>query len=267
MPLWDWRMGDTSQRGRPGTPSIKPEAAQVWSSPDVQDEESGHDGIDPVAEGLHPLLAERLVQVKSEELHAGSWEFRGACGYTRREELVKPSGAGSPQARGGDPAGMPGGCSCSTGSGSSAKAPHASPPAPTHQPASAPAGGLAEVGEEDDHRHQQVRLQETHDMSGGHGASSEGGWSQNPTLKQGAAKGGQHEPQKKKQVSSTSAWQSIIRNAKRRLAGWGQCLQTTSLVRVQDPEHGETSHLHKERWPHAEMGRARRTHFSFTNGQ
>lgn len=76
-------------------------------------------------------------------------------------------------------------------------------------------------------------------MSGGHDASSEGGWSQNPTLKQGAAKGGQHEPQKKKQVSSMSAWQSIIRNAKRRLAGWGQCLQTTSLVRVQDPEHGE----------------------------
>ena len=49
-------------------------------SPDVQDKQSGHDGVDPVTEGLHPLLAERLVQVKGEDLHAVSRGLSGACG-------------------------------------------------------------------------------------------------------------------------------------------------------------------------------------------
>ena len=53
-------------------------------SPDVQDEQSGHDGVDPVTEGLHPLLAERLVQVKGEDLHAVSRGLSGACGRPGR---------------------------------------------------------------------------------------------------------------------------------------------------------------------------------------
>lgn len=102
------------------------------SLPDVQDEECGHDGIDPVAEGLHPLLAERLMQVKCEELHTVSWGLLGACGCARREEL----------ARGGDSAGTPGrhgrlGPSHAPQAlGSSAEAPHTSLPA--HLPTSLP---------------------------------------------------------------------------------------------------------------------------------
>ena len=57
---------------------------------------------------------------------------------------------------------------CSTGLGEQCRGPtHQPARAPTHKPALAPAEGLADVGEEDDRRHQQVRLRETHDMSGG----------------------------------------------------------------------------------------------------
>lgn len=54
-----------------------------WSSPDVQDEQRGHDGIDPVAEGFHPFLAQRLMQVEGEELQAVGWGLPGACGQVR----------------------------------------------------------------------------------------------------------------------------------------------------------------------------------------
>lgn len=141
LPLWGWMM-----TGRPCIPSLRP-----GFLPDVQNEECGDDGVDPITEGLHPLLAERFVQVKSEELHAVSWGFLGTCGCARKEEL----------ARGGDSAGTPGRVLAAwalpmlTGLGEQCRA-------PTHKPALAPAGDLADVGEEDDRRHQQVRLRETH---------------------------------------------------------------------------------------------------------
>lgn len=105
--------------GRPRTPSLRP-----GSLPDVQNEECGYDGIDPVTEGLHPLLAERFVQVKGEELHTVSWGLLGACGRARREEL----------ASGGDCAGTPGPSHAPQALGSSAEAPHTS--LPEHLPTS-----------------------------------------------------------------------------------------------------------------------------------
>ena len=71
------------------------------SSPDVQDEQRGHNGVDPVAEGLHPLLAERLVQVEGEDLQAASRGLPGACG--RGGQALRASGqlggpAGTPPA-------------------------------------------------------------------------------------------------------------------------------------------------------------------------
>lgn len=60
----------------------------MGSSPDVQDEQCGHDGIDPVAEGFYTLLAKGLMQVKGEELHIVVWGLPVTYGYARREELA-----------------------------------------------------------------------------------------------------------------------------------------------------------------------------------
>lgn len=117
--LWGWRMRGILWTSGHGSPSSKPGRPEHGSLPDVQNEERGHDGIDPVTEGLHPLLAERLLQVESEELHAVTWGLPGACRRGRKEELAKPLGlqgqhrchcplpqeAGSVQARRRDPQG------------------------------------------------------------------------------------------------------------------------------------------------------------------
>ena len=118
-------------------------------SPDVQDEQSGHDGVDPVTEGLHPLLAERLVQVKGEDLHAVSRGLSGACGRPGR--VAEPSAlwaSGGP-CRDAQP--------MLCGPWRQPRSPPGqSHQAPTHKLGSAPASGLAHVGQEDDHGHQQV---------------------------------------------------------------------------------------------------------------
>jgi hypothetical protein len=60
------------------------QSSKLGSSPDVQDEECGHDGIDTVAESFHPLFAEGRMQVNTEGLHVVSWRLPLACGYARR---------------------------------------------------------------------------------------------------------------------------------------------------------------------------------------
>lgn len=55
----------------------------MGSSPDVQDEECGHDGIDTVTESFHPLFAERCVQINTEGLHIVSWRLPVACDMPR----------------------------------------------------------------------------------------------------------------------------------------------------------------------------------------
>lgn len=62
--------------------------AELGSSPDVQDEECGHDGIDTVTESFHPLFAERCVQINTEGLHIVSWRLPVACDMPREENSL-----------------------------------------------------------------------------------------------------------------------------------------------------------------------------------
>lgn len=62
---------------------------QLGSSPDVQDEECGYNGIDAVAEGFHPLLAKGLMQVEAEDLCTVGRGVPVTCRH-RREEPAQP---------------------------------------------------------------------------------------------------------------------------------------------------------------------------------